>query len=61
MSITIETRELAISKELKKKVDMICRFTCREYGFINGGVVNVKNINIAYAKPHILKVNNKDY
>ena len=26
--MTIETKELVISEELKKKVDMICKFVC---------------------------------
>ena len=26
--LTIETKELVISEELKKKVDMICKFAC---------------------------------
>ena len=52
--MTIETKELVISEELKKKIDMICKF-------INGCIINLKNTNIAYTKPHILKVNGNDY
>ena len=59
--MTIETKELVISEELKKKVDMICRFTCVKYELINGSVISIKSTNIAYVKPHILKVNGKDY
>lgn len=59
--MTIETKELVISEELKKKVDMICRFTCVKYELINGNVISIKSTNIAYVKPHILKVNGKDY
>ena len=59
--MTIETRELVISEELKKKVDMICRFACKKYELINGSIINIKNTNIAYTKPHILKVNGNDY
>ena len=40
---------------------MICRFACVKYELINGSIVNLKNTNIAYVKPHILKVNNNDY
>lgn len=59
--MTIETKELVISGELKKKVDMVCRFACVKYELINGCVISLKNTNIAYVKPHILKVNGNDY
>ena len=59
--MTIETKALVISEELKKKVDMICRFACVKYELINGSVISIKSTNIAYAKPHILKVNGNDY
>ena len=59
--MTIETKELVISDELKKKVDMICRFACVKYELINGSIISLKNTNIAYVKPHILKVNENDY
>ena len=29
--MTIETKELVISEELRKKVDMICKFACVKY------------------------------
>lgn len=59
--MTIEIKELVISEELRKKVDMICRFACVKYELINGMGINIKNTNIAYAKPHILKVSGNDY
>ena len=59
--LTIETKELKISDELKRKVEMICRFACTKYELINGSIINIKNTNIAYIKPHILKVNGNDY
>lgn len=59
--MTLETKELVIGEELKKKVDMICKFACRKYKLINGSIISKKNTNIAYVKPHILKVNNNDY
>ena len=57
----IETKELVISEELKRKVEMICRFAYVEYEFINGNIKSIKNTNIAYVKPHILKVKGNDY
>ena len=37
--MTIETKELVISEELRKKVDMICKFTCVKYELINGCII----------------------
>ena len=60
--LTIETKELVISDELKRKVEMICKFACvNNYTFENGNIINFKHTNIAYVKPHILKVNDNDY
>lgn len=52
----LETKELKISDELNRKIDMICRFACVKYEFIPGNIKSIKNTNIAYVKPHILKV-----
>lgn len=51
--LTIETKELKISDELKRKVEMICRFANTSYTLING---DIKSTNIAYTKPHILEI-----
>ena len=59
--LTIETKELEISVELKRKVDMICKFACVKPTYHNGNVINIVNSNIAYVKPHILKVKGNDY
>lgn len=59
--LTIETKELKISEEIKRKVEMICRFSSVKYELLNGNIKSIKNTNIAYVKPHILKVNNNDY
>lgn len=40
---------------------MICRFDSVKYEFISGDIKSVKNSNIAYVKPHILKVKGNDY
>ena len=40
---------------------MICRFANNSYTFINGNIKSIKETNIAYVKPHILKVNDNDY
>ena len=59
--LTIETKELEISVELKRKVDMICKFACVKPTITNGNIKSIKGTNIAYVKPHILKVNENDY
>ncbi len=57
----VEVKELKISSELQKKIDMICRFASVKYELISGSIISLKNTNIAYVKPHILKVNGNDY
>ena len=59
--LTIETKELKISKELKRKVEMICKFANVKYTFENGNIKSIKETNIAYIKLHILKIKNNDY
>ena len=42
--LTIETKELVISEELKKKVDMICKFACvNNYSFENSDYVFIND------------------
>ena len=57
----LETKELKISNDFKKKIDIICKFACVKYELINGSIISVKNTNLAYVKPHILKVKGNDY
>lgn len=52
--MTLKTKKLVISKGLKKKVDMICKFACVKYELISGSVISFKNINISYVKPRVL-------
>jgi len=59
--LTIETKELEIGKDLLKKVEMICKFACVKPTITNGIIKNIKGTNIAYVKPHIIKINNTDY
>lgn len=58
--LTIETKELEISKDLLRKVEMICKFACVKPTITNENVKNIKETNIAYVKPHIIKINNID-
>lgn len=59
--MTIETKELVISKDLRKKVDMVCRYASVKYELANEYIMSLKNTNIAYVKNHILKVNGNNY
>ena len=45
----IETKNLKISEELNRKIDMICKFDCVKYEFISGNIKSIKNINISYS------------
>lgn len=55
--LTIETKEVNISEELRKKVDMICKFAYVKPTYKNGNIRNIKETNIAYVKPHIIAIN----
>lgn len=57
----VEVKELKISNELQKKIDMICRFAGVSSNLTSGCVKNIKGTNIAYVNPHILSVNGNDY
>ena len=59
--MTIETKELKISEELKRRVEMVCRFANVKYTIINGNIKSIKNTNIAMIKPHIVKIKGIDY
>ena len=59
--MTIETKELKISEELKRKVEMVCRSANVKYTIINGNIKSIKNTNIAMVKPHIVKIKDIDY
>ena len=41
--MTIETKELKISEELKRKVETVCRFANAKYTIINGNLKSIKN------------------
>ena len=53
--MTIETKELVISKELKRKVEMVFRFANVKYAIINGNIKSIKNTNITMIKEQTLK------
>ena len=59
--LTIETKPLKISDELKKKIEMICKFVSVKPTFTNGDIKSIKNTNIAYVRPHIVEINNINF
>ncbi|MBQ9833599.1 MAG: hypothetical protein IJO33_00165 [Bacilli bacterium] len=59
--MTIETKELVISEELKRKVEMVCKFAYVDYTIINGSIKSIKNTNIAMVKPHIVRIKDIDF
>ena len=59
--MTTETKELKISEELKRKVEMVCRFANVKYTIINGNIESIKNTNIAMVKQHIVNIKGIDY
>ena len=56
--LTIETKELKISDKLKRKIDMIGRFTNTTPQVNNGCIKNIISTNVAYVMPHIIIFNN---
>ena len=59
--ITIETKKLEISQELRDKVDKICAFANVKAKYIPGEIKSFKGSNLAYVRPHIVIINNNDY
>lgn len=59
--LTIETKETKISDELKRKIEMIGRFTNTTPLITNGSVLNIKGTNVAYVKPHTVMIKERLY
>ena len=57
----VEVKELKISNELSKKIDMICRFACCKSTIKKGSIINIKGSNIAYVSPHIITIKENNY
>ena len=54
--MTIEIIELKISEELKRKIEIVCRFANVKYNIINENIKSIKNTNIVIVKTHIIKI-----
>ena len=59
--LNIETKELKISDKLKRKIEMIGRFTNTTPIINNGYVKNITGANVAYVMPHIIIIKNNKY
>ena len=58
---SIETKELKISDKLKRKIDMLGRFTSTTSIINNGCIKNIIGTNVAYVMPHIIIIKNNKY
>lgn len=56
-----EIKELNISIELKRKIEMICRFHNLKCEFINGSIKNIRRTNLAYVVPHQVIIDGQIY
>lgn len=56
--LQVETKEIKISEELKRKIEMTGRFTNTKPIIHNGCILNIRGTNIAYVKPHIVIIKN---
>ena len=57
----LETKKLTISESFRKKIEIICSFTNVKYELIEGSIISVKDTNLGFVKPHVLKVKGNDY
>lgn len=59
--LKVKTKELEISKELKKRVNIICKFVHVKPKYQNGNIKCIDKTNIAYVKPHIITILETDF
>ncbi len=59
--LSIETKELKISDKLKRKIDMLGRFTSTTPIINNGCIKNIIGTNVAYVMPHIVDIKDNKY
>ena len=57
----LETIKLKISESFKKKIKIICSFANVKYELIEGSIISVKDTNLDYVRPHVLRVKRNDY
>lgn len=59
--LQIETKEIEISEEQMRKIEMIGRFTNTKPMIKNGSIRNIKGTNIAYIEPYQIFIKNNMY
>ena len=59
--LNIETKELKIIDKLKRKIDIIGRFTNTTPIINNASIKNITSTNVAYVMPHIIFIKNNKY
>ena len=59
--LNIETKELKISDKLKRKIEIIGRFTNTTPIINNDSIKNIKGTNVAYVMPYIIVIKNNKY
>ena len=59
--LQIETKEIEISEELQRKIEIIGRFTNTKPIIKNGSIRNIKGTNIAYVEPHQILIEDNMY
>ena len=59
--INIVSKPLEFEEELKRKIEMIGRFTNTTPNINNGCVKNITGTNDAYVIPHIIVIKNNRY
>ena len=59
--LQIETKEIEISEELQRKIEIIGRYTNTKPIIKNGSIRNIKGTNIAYVEPHQILIKDNMY
>ena len=59
--LNIEKKELKMSDKLKRKIEMIGRFTNTTPIIKNGSIKNITGTNVAYVMSHIIIIKNNKY
>ena len=59
--LNIETKELKISVKVKRKIDIIGRFTNTTPIINNGSIKNITGTNVAFVLQHIIVIKNNKY
>jgi len=52
MKLEITKKELEFDEEIKRKVDIVCKFCHTKAKYVNGSVRTIDKTNLAYVEPH---------